>query len=204
MDYNEQQERKALGKLWPDTAKGMLLGMWAKQKTDWLNHSWSFSIAKRRLLAKSIFAKFGNSWIEPPIHVALGKNITIGDGCYFNFNTVLLDDWKITIGNGVLFAPNVSVLTSGHPVHIDLRPHGEMYAAPVTIKDGVWVGSNVTILPGVTIGENSVIGAGSVVTKDIPANVVAMGVPCKAVREITDRDKEFYYKDFKYEYGKIE
>ena len=96
-----------------------------------------------------------------------------------------------------MFAPNVTISTTGHPVHPDLRKNGEQFSFPVKIEDNVWIGSNVVILPGVTIGENSVIGAGSVVTKDIPKNVVAVGNPCKVLRPITDRDRKYYYKDLK-------
>ena len=97
---------------------------------------------------------------------------------------------------GDLFAPNVTISTTGHPAHPELRTQG-MYSFPVTIGDNVWIGSGAIILPGVTIGENSIIGAGSVVTHDIPANVIAFGAPCKVQREITDRDKEFYYRQYR-------
>lgn len=199
----ELQMRKAQGKLFTDTPDWMIRGMLAKTLVGRFNRSWSINMPKRMLLEKMIFASFGKSWIEPPINVAIGKNISIGDGCYFNFNTVLLDDDQITIEDGVMFAPNVTVVTAGHPIYPEYRASGAMYSAPVTIKKGAWICSNVTILPGVTIGENSVIASGSVVTKDIPANVVAMGIPCKAVREIGEHDKEYYYKDRKYEYGKL-
>lgn len=194
ISYEENEKRKAQGKLFTDTPKGMVKAMCNKTKVDWFNHSWSVNVFKRFLLKRAIFHSFGKSWIEPPLHVSVGKNTSVGDGCYFNFNTVLVDDYKITIGNNVLLAPNVTICTTGHPVHMDLRPNGEMYCAPVEIQDGVWIGSHVTVLPGVTIGENAVIGAGSVVTKDIPPNVIAMGIPCKPVREITERDKIYYYK----------
>lgn len=200
----EVTKRKEEGKLFADTPEWMLRGMIAKTLVGRLNRSWSINLPKRMILEKMIFASFGKSWIEPPINVAVGKNITIGNGCYFNFNTVLLDDYKITIEDNVMFGPNVTVVTSGHPVYPDYRLSGAMYCAPVTIKKGVWLCSNVTVLPGVTIGENSVIASGSVVTKDIPDNVVAMGVPCRVVREIGEHDKEYYYKDRKYEFGKIE
>ncbi len=129
--------------------------------------------------------------------VAVGKTVTLGDNVYINSNLTLMDDYKITIGNGVLIAPNVVITTTGHPVHHSLRTHGEMYSFEVTIKDNVWIGSNVVICPGVTIGENSVIGAGSIVLRDVPANCVAAGNPCRVLREITDRDLEYYYKDLR-------
>ncbi|MFU0931248.1 galactoside O-acetyltransferase [Kluyvera cryocrescens] len=155
---------------------------------------------KRIELIYQMFGKVGeNPWIEPPIHFAYGSNIFIGDSFYANFNFTIVDDHTVTIGDNVLIAPNVTISVTGHPVHHELREHGEMFSFPVTIENNVWIGSHVVINPGVTIGENTVIGAGSVVTKDIPANVVAAGAPCKVIREITDRDKEYYYKDFKVE-----
>lgn len=200
----EMLQRKKEGKLFADTPQWMLKGMKAKTLVGLFNRSWAINLPKRMVLEKQIFGSFGKSWIEPPINVAVGKNISIGDGCYFNFNTVLLDDDRISIEDGVMFAPNVTVITAGHPVYPEYRQTGVMYSAPVTIKKGAWLCSNVTVLPGVTIGENSVIGAGSVVTKDIPANVVAMGTPCVAVREISEHDKIYYYKDRRYEDGKLE
>lgn len=194
-EYEKNELKKSQGKLFTDTKTGMLKAMLVKTRVDIFNNSWSINILKRFLLEKTIFASIGKSWIEPPLHVATGKNTVIGNGCYFNFNTVLVDDYKITIGDNVLFAPNVTICTTGHPIHIDLRPNGEMYCAPVEIKSGVWLGSGVTVLPGVTIGENSVIGAGSVVTADIPANSLAMGTPCRVIRQINDKDKIYYYKN---------
>ena len=106
-----------------------------------------------------------------------------------------MDDGEVHIGDYVMFAPNVMISTTGHPVHPSFRDKGAQFSLPVVIKDHVWVGANVSIMPGVTIGENSVIGAGSVVTHDIPANVVAMGVPCRPVREITDEDLKYIRKN---------
>lgn len=153
---------------------------------------------KRNEILKRLFGHVGkNIWIEPPLRVAYGNRTYIGDNFYANFNLVLVDDINIFIGNNVMFAPNVTISATGHPVHPDLRKNGEQFSFPVKIEDNVWIGSNVVILPGVTIGENSVIGAGSVVTKDIPKNVVAVGNPCKVLRPITDRDRKYYYKDLK-------
>lgn len=201
---NSVEQRKAEGKLFADTPDWMFKSTIAKTLAGRFNRSWSINIVKRYILEKMMFKSFGKSWIEPPIRIAVGKNTTIGNRCYLNFNTVLLDDYKITIEDDVMFGPNVTIVTSGHPVYSEYRKTGAMYCAPVTIKQGAWLCSGVTVLPGVTIGENSVIGAGSVVTKDIPDNVVAMGTPCKVVREINEHDKIYYYKDKKYEYGKIE
>jgi galactoside O-acetyltransferase len=163
------------------------------QKTDWFNRSWSINIPKRYLLGNAIFKYVGKmSWVEPPLHVSLGKNTTVGDHCYLNYNTTLLDDWTITIGDHVLIAPNVIVSTATHPLPAELRSDGETLAGPVAIEDGVWIGAGAIVLPGVTIGKGSVIGAGSIVTKDVPPNTLALGVPCKVVREIGDGDRELY------------
>ena len=162
------------------------------------NHTRPSEEEKRSEILKDLFGHIGkNIWIEPPLHVAYGNRTHIGDNFYANFNLVLVDDVDIFIGNNVMFAPNVTISVTGHPVHHELRKNGDQFSFPVTIEDNVCVGSNVVILPGVTIGKNSVIGAGSIVTKDIPGNVVAVGNPCKILRQITDRDKEYYYKDLK-------
>lgn len=140
-----------------------------------------------------------NAWIEPPVYFSYGSNIHIGRNFYANFNLTIVDDYTVTIGDNVLIAPNVTLSVTGHPVHHELRKNGEMYSFPITIGNNVWIGSHVVINPGVTIGDNSVIGAGSIVTKDIPPNVVAAGVPCRVIREINDRDKQYYFKDYKVE-----
>ena len=152
---------------------------------------------KDELLTKLLGARGKSIWMEPPIHFAYGCNTYMGDHVYANFNLTIVDDGDCYIGDYVMFAPNVVISTTGHPVHPSFRDKGAQFSLPVTIKDHVWIGSNVTIMPGVTIGENSVIGAGSVVTKDIPANVVAAGVPCKVMREITDEDLIYVRKGVK-------
>lgn len=153
---------------------------------------------KRRELIKNILGRVGeNAWIEPPFYFSYGKNINIGDNFYANFNLTIVDDHTVTIGNNVMIAPNVTISVTGHPVHYTLRANGEMFSFPVVIGDNVWIGSHAVINPGVKIGDNSVIGAGSVVTKDIPPDVVAAGVPCRILREITQRDREYYYRDLK-------
>lgn len=144
--------------------------------------------SREAILAKLLGSAGEALWMEPPVHFAYGCNTHVGHHVYANFNLTVVDDGECRIGNYVMFAPNVVISTTGHPVHPSFRDVGAQFSLPVTIGDHVWIGSNVTILPGVTIGENSVIGAGSVVTKDIPANFVAMGVPCRAVRAITDED----------------
>lgn len=160
------------------------------------NHMHPSQCEKRNEMLPRIFGAVGEGvWVEPPLTCAFGKTVTIGEGTYINSNLTLVDDYKITIGSGVLIGPNVMISSTGHPVHYKLRPNGEVYSFAVVIEDNVWIGGNVSICPGVTIGANSVIGAGSVVIKDVPPNTVAAGNPCKVIRSITDRDLEYYYKD---------
>ncbi|MCR8962957.1 sugar O-acetyltransferase [Brevibacillus halotolerans] len=152
--------------------------------------------AKRNDLIRRILGKTGPIvYIEPPFHCDYGKNIEVGNNFYANFNCTILDVGKVVIGENVMFAPNVSIYTAGHPVHPDSRNSGYEYGIPITIGDNVWIGGNVVINPGVTIGNNVVIGAGSVVTKDIPDNVIAVGNPCRVIREITEDDRKYYFKD---------
>lgn len=151
---------------------------------------------KRQQLLKEMFAEIGdNCHIEPPLHANWGcHHVHFGSGIYCNFNLTLVDDTDIYVGDYCMIAPNVVIATSGHPVLPILREHHYVYNIPVHIGKNVWIGSGVQILPGVTIGDNSVIGAGSVVTNDIPPNVVAVGTPCRVVREIGEKDKKYYFK----------
>ncbi len=137
--------------------------------------------------------------IMQPFHCDYGYNIEIGEWFFANYNFIVLDVGKVRIGDNVQIAPNVAIYTAGHPIHPESRNSGYEYGADVTIGDNVWIGGNTCIMPGVTIGKNTVIGAGSVVTKDIPENVIAVGNPCKVVREITEEDRDYYYKDRKFD-----
>lgn len=154
---------------------------------------------KRQELLKEMFAEIGEGcYIEPPLRANWGgHHVHLGNHVYANFNLTLVDDTHIYIGNSVMIAPNVTIATGTHPIHPQLRKKQAQFNVPVYIEDNVWIGANATILPGVRIGENSVIGAGSVVTHDIPANVVAVGSPCRVLREISDKDYEFYYKELR-------
>jgi len=152
---------------------------------------------KRQELLKKMFAEIGeNCYIEPPFHSNWGgKNVHFGNSVYANFNLTLVDDCDIFVGDNVMFAPNVTVATATHPINPVLRSKQAQYNLPVHIGNNVWIGAGAIILPGVSIGDNTVIGAGSVVTKDIPANVVAVGNPCKVLREINENDIKYYHKD---------
>lgn len=149
---------------------------------------------EKQSLLKEMFAEFGEgSYIETPFHANWGGKFThIGKSVYANFNLTLVDDGEIFIGDNVMIAPNVTICTGTHPINPELREKTVQYNLPVTIKRNAWIGAGSVILPGVTVGENSIIGAGSVVTKDIPDNVVAVGSPCRVLREISERDKKYY------------
>lgn len=151
-------------------------------------------------MIRSILGKAGKNVVFlPTFRCDYGTNIEVGDNFIANYNCVILDVGKVIIGNNSMFGPNVSIITAGHPIHPDSRNSGYEYGIGVTIGDNVWLGSNVVVNPGVHIGNNVVVGSGSVVTKDLPDNVVAVGNPCRILREITDADRDFYYKDNKFD-----
>lgn len=147
---------------------------------------------EREEIINQLFGKVGKScWIESPFNCDYGYNITVGDNFYTNTNCCILDCAKVTIGNNVWVGPNVGIYTPEHAFNSEERSKGYEHALPVEIGDNVWICGGVSITGGVKIGSNTIIGAGSVVTKDIPDNVVAAGVPCKVIREITEEDKLF-------------
>lgn len=153
--------------------------------------------AKREALLKEMFAEIGEGcYIEPPLHANWGgHHVHFGKNVYANFNLTLVDDTHIYVGDCTMFAPNVVVSTAGHPILPELREQGYQYNAPVHIGRNCWLGAGVLVMPGVTIGDNTVVGAGSVVTRDLPANVVAVGNPCRVMRPIGEKDRQFYFKD---------
>lgn len=162
------------------------------------NHTRPSEKEKRQEILKSLVAELGeNCYIEPPLHTNWGRHTHFGNNVYANFNLTLVDDTDIFIGDSVMIGPNVTIATAGHPIDPELRKKVAQYNIPVRIGNNVWIGAGAVVLPGVSIGENTVIGAGSIVTKDIPANVVAVGNPCRILREINERDKIYYYKDMK-------
>ncbi len=142
-------------------------------------------IESRSEIIRELFGKTGRNFlIEQPFHCDYGYNIEIGENFYANFNCVILDGAKVKFGDNVFIAPNCGFYTAGHPLDVEQRNKGLEYARPIVIGNNVWIGAQVCILPGVTIGDNCVIGAGSVVNKDIPANTLAVGNPCRVIREL--------------------
>ncbi|MGY6773035.1 sugar O-acetyltransferase [Gallibacterium sp. ZY190522] len=165
----------------------------AKQILFQLNYQLSPIDPQRKILLKRLLGKSGdNLHINSPFFCDYGFNIEVGNNFFANYQCTILDSGKVSIGDNVMFAPNVSLYTVGHPLHYQQRNQGYEQAKAIIIKDNVWIGGNCVILGGVTIGENSVIGAGSVVTKSIPANSLAFGNPCRVIREINDQDRKQY------------
>lgn len=164
------------------------------------NHTRPTELNVRQKILQSIFAEMGeNCYIEPPLHANWGKHTHLGKNVYANFNLTLVDDTHIYIDDYVMIGPNVTLATAGHPIAPEYREKVAQFNIPVHIGRNVWIGANTVVLPGVTIGENSVIGAGSIVTKDIPRDVVAVGNPCRVLRAIDERDREYYYKEYKFD-----
>ena len=171
-----------------------------KKKIYAFNHLEPDRFEEKEKLLKEILGKTGEYVnIEAPFHCDYGYNIEVGENFFANYNFTVLDVGKVRIGANAQIAPNVSIYTAGHPVHPDSRNSGYEYGIGITIGDNVWIGGNASIMPGVTIGDNVVIGAGSVVTKDIPDNVIAAGNPCRILRTITEEDRDFYYRDRRFD-----
>lgn len=156
---------------------------------------------KREAMLKEMFAEIGEGcYIEPPFHANFGgKHIHFGSHVYANFNFTAVDDTHIYVGDYTMIGPNVVLATAGHPINPELRQKAYQYNAPIHIGKNCWLGAGVMVMPGVTIGDNVVIGAGSVVTKDLPSNVIAVGNPCRVLREVNEHDREYYFKDRKIE-----
>lgn len=146
-------------------------------------------------VVEELLGKSHKAFINPPFYCDYGFHIEVGENFFANYNCTIIDVAKVKIGDNCQLAPNVAIYTAGHPVHPDSRNSLYEYGIGVTIGDNVWIGGNTVILPGVHVGSNTVIGAGSVVTKDIPDWVIAAGNPCKVIREITEDDRKYYYKD---------
>ena len=174
-----------------------------KEQLGYLNRLYDFNMTrpteleKREAMLKEMFAEIGEGcYIEPPFHANFGgKHVHFGKNIYANFNLTLVDDTHIYVGDYTMFGPNVTVATAGHPILPELRKEAYQYNAAITIGKNCWIGAGAIILPGITIGDNVVIGAGSIVTKDIPSNAVAVGNPCKVLREVNEHDKKYYFKN---------
>jgi maltose O-acetyltransferase len=148
-----------------------------------LNDSREDEEEKRNSIIKELLPHSGKDlWLQPPFYCDYGTNINIGDGVFFNFNCVVLDVMQVIIGSRTMFGPNVQIYTATHPINFRERASGLEYAKPIAIGEDVWIGGSVIICPGVSIGDRSVIGAGSVVTKNIPSDVFAAGNPCQVIR----------------------
>lgn len=182
-----------------------------KEQLQCLDKLYDFNMTRptqldqREEMLKTMFAEIGEScYIEPPLHANWGgKHVHFGKNVYANFGLTLVDDTHIYVGDGTMIGPNCVIATAGHPILPELREKQYQFNIPVHIGKNCWLGAGVLVMPGVTIGDNSVIGAGSVVTKDIPANVIAVGNPCRVLREINEHDKEFYFKDRKIDYSSL-
>ncbi len=152
-------------------------------------------VDERRDIMHRLFYSVGeNVWIEPDFRCEFGKNITIGNDVYINFGCVILDCGHVTIGNNTLIGPNVGLFSGNHTTDAEERAAGGLIPKPITIGNRVWLCGNVTVVPGVTIGDDTIIGAGSVVTHDIPSGVIAAGNPCRVLRKISAEDKVGYIK----------
>ena len=202
----KEKERMLQGKLY--MAQGEALkedNKKSRKLTRLFNNTTEEQKEYRSQLLKELFKSTGeNLYIEPPFRCDYGCNISVGENFYANYDCIILDVCNVNIGNNVFFAPRVNIFTAGHPVCAEVRNTMLEFGKPVNIGNNVWVGGNTVINPGITIGNNVVIGSGSVVTKDIPDNVIAVGNPCKVLREITDADREYwekqkeeYYEDMK-------
>ena len=153
-------------------------------------------LEKRTQLLRRLFAEIGEDcYIEPSLHANWGAHTHFGRNVYANFGLTLVDDGDIYVGDNVMFGPHVTLATAGHPVLPELREKGMQFNQPIRIGRNVWIGAGAIVLPGVTIGDGTVVGAGSVVTKDLPENVVAVGNPCRILREIGEKDRLYYYKN---------
>jgi len=188
-----EKEKMFNGELYTPLKDGVLVQemLNAKELCYQYNHLKPSQINERKEIIKKLFGKVEEDFlIEQPFICDYGYNIKIGKNFYANHNLTILDANEVSFGDDVLIAPNCSFYTATHPIDVQFRKQGLEYAKPIKIGNNVWIGGNVVVLPGVTIGDNSVIGAGSVVTKDIPANVVAVGNPCREIRKIDERSDE--------------
>lgn len=189
-EQEEQLQKMQEGKLFEPVAKMIQLQNCTKDLCHEFNLLYPSEVTKRQEILRKILGKMGNNVsILSPFWCDYGFNIEIGDNFFANHGLTIFDPGKVSIGNNVFIANNCKISTAGHPIDQERRNKPELYGHPITIEDNVWIGANVTILAGVTIGQGVVIGAGSVVNKDIAANCLAVGCPCKVKRQITQQDR---------------
>lgn len=195
-----QYERMVSGLIYDPADEEIL-----QEQMNFQDKLWEFNklmpsqIKEKRAYMKEVFAECGeNCYIELPFRANWGgHHVHFGNGVYANFNLTVVDDGHIYVGDKVMFGPNVTIATANHPIDPKLRELGLQYNKDIHIGENTWIGAGAVIVPGVHIGKNVVIGAGSVVTKDIPDNVVAVGNPCRILREVNERDREYFYRDEK-------
>lgn len=200
MDSADAAQRMQEGRLYVPWDENIIKEQFAcLEKLYDFNQTRPLEQEKRREMLKDMFAEIGeNCYIEPPLRSNFGgKHVHFGNDVYANFNLTLVDDGHIYVGDKTMIGPNVTIATAGHPINPALRYLEMQYNIDVHIGKNVWIGAGSVILPGVTIGDNTVIGAGSIVTKDIPSGVVAVGNPCRVLREVGERDREYYFRDRK-------
>lgn len=199
MDAKENRRRMEEGRLYfsgePDLVAEQTLCL--ERLYDFNRTRPSQADERARLLRQILYEVGPDCYVEPPLHANWGCHTHFGRGVYANFNLTLVDDTHIYVGDNTMIGPNVTIATAGHPIDPELRGRGLQYNMPVRIGRNCWLGAGVIVLPGVTVGDNTVIGAGSVVTRDIPANVVAVGNPCRVLRPVGEHDREFYFRDRK-------
>ena len=189
----------------PDDDSIMVEQIACLEKQYDFNQTRPSDLGKREEMLKDMFAEIGEGcYIEPPLHSNWGgHHAHFGKCVYANFNLTLVDDTHIYVGDYTMMGPNVTIATAGHPLLPELRQQNYQYNAPVHIGKNCWLGAGVIVLPGITIGDNVIVGAGSVVTKDLPDNVVAVGNPCRVLREVGERDREYYFKNRKINWDEI-
>ena len=200
MDSKEAKKRMMEGRIYPPGDEEIMAEQVACMQKLWeYNQIQPKDMDKRFAKLQDMFAEIGEgSYIEPPLHANFGgKHVHFRKNVYANYNLTMVDDTHIYVGDNTMIGPNVTIATAGHPIDPALRDVQAQFNMEVHIGRNVWIGGGCVLLPGVSIGDNTVIGAGSIVTKDIPANVVAYGNPCRVIREIGEHDRKYYYRDRK-------
>lgn len=200
MDSKEAKKRMMEGRIYPPGDEEIMAEQVVCMQKLWeYNQIQPKDMDKRFAKLQDMFAEIGEgSYIEPPLHANFGgKHVHFGKNVYANYNLTMVDDSHIFVGDNTMIGPNVTIATAGHPIDPALRDVQAQFNMEVHIGRNVWLGGGCVLLPGVSVGDNTVIGAGSIVTKDIPANVVAYGNPCRVIREIGEHDRKYYYRDRK-------